>query len=412
MPKPTASPSSHLLSLRSNRLRPALWLSAAFVLVAVLLYGRLLHADSVDLRDFLRPWFEQIATRGFPALAGEYANYTPPYLYLLALADLFGHGLSDTVLIKAPSIVGNAASAVLVGLIMRHMGRDVAWSLLAAGFFLLLPTVVLNSVYWGQSDIVYTTFLLAFLLATLKRQPLLAVLCFGVALSFKMQSIFLGPYVLYLLLRREIPWRYIALIPVVYGVAMVPAWLAGRPWGDLLLIYAAQGGYYQELSRNAPNLYTLAQRFGLDYHAGVLIGLVAATIAGLALSVYGQKLRAGEAEAKLLVATASALLMPFLLPKMHDRYFFVADVFSFTLACATARFWWLAGTIQAASAAAYLRFLFGVYRGPYVGALLSTMAVLGMAWLLYGKLRPNAGTAGQPRSTSSTSAASSPSIAP
>jgi Gpi18-like mannosyltransferase len=192
-----------------------------------------------------------------------------------------------------------------------------------------------------------------------------------------------------LLLRREILWRYIVLIPLIYAAAMMPAWLAGRPWKELLLVYVSQSGFYHKLSMNAANLYAFAERLGLSYEVGVPVGLAIAAAAGLVIPMYAHRLQVDDAEAKLLVATASALLMPFLLPKMHDRFFFAADVFTFMLACALPRFWWLATAMQASSVAAYLGFLFGVHRGSYVGALFSIIAVAGLVWALYQRLAPS-----------------------
>src|SRR5687768_7655803 len=122
MPKLVASLGPHMLPCRPIPLRTATLVSVALVLLALLLYGSVLKAENNDIWEFLRPWFTQIVTRGFPALAGEYANYTPPYLYLLALAGLLGDGLPDIVLIKAPSIVFTFAGAVLVGLVVWRTG--------------------------------------------------------------------------------------------------------------------------------------------------------------------------------------------------------------------------------------------------------------------------------------------------
>jgi hypothetical protein len=44
---------------------------------------------------------------------------------------------------------------------------------------------------------------------------------------------------------------------------------------------------------------------------------------------------------------------PFILPKMHERYFFPADVFSFVLAVWRPGRWWVAALFQAGSAMAY-----------------------------------------------------------
>jgi Gpi18-like mannosyltransferase len=347
---------------------------------SVLVYCRAFGVENNDLEGYFRPWFDHILTSGFHALAGEYSNYTPPWLYLLYLSSFLPDSFSNVELIKLPSIVFNLISAVFVYLIVRQLGRGISYALFAGSGLLLLPTVVLNSAYWGQSDIIYCSFLLAFTCASLERRPVLAALCFGLAFAFKLQAIFLGPFLLYLVLRKEISWRHLLLIPTVYMGAMVPAWFAGRPLGELIWIYTAQVEKYRKLSLDAPNLYLFVGSY-LDYK--VAVGLIVAAAAGLAIAVYGQRLKMEPREAKLFIATASALLMPFLLPKMHDRYFFVADVFTFVLAASVPRFWWLAVFMQVSSVAAYLSFLFGIALAPHVGAVFSTAAVIGLLWVYY-----------------------------
>ena len=171
---------------------------------SVLAYCRAFGVENADLKVHFRPWFDHILTSGFHALAGEYSNYTPPWLYLLYLSSFLPDSFSNVELIKLPSIGLNLISAVFVYLIVRQLGRGVSWALFAGSGFLLLPTVVLNSAYWGQSDVIYCSFLLAFTLASLERRPVLAVLCFGLAFAFKLQAIFLGPFLLYLVLHKEI----------------------------------------------------------------------------------------------------------------------------------------------------------------------------------------------------------------
>ncbi|MCL4529314.1 MAG: hypothetical protein M1282_07865, partial [Chloroflexi bacterium] len=58
-----------------------------------------------------------------------------------------------------------------------------------------------------------------------------------------------------------------------------------------------------------------------------------------------------------LVATA---FTPFLLPKMHDRYFYAADIFSIVFAVTTPKMWFLAAAYQVISLLSYTPYLFGI----------------------------------------------------
>src|ERR1035438_1018447 len=71
---------------------------------------------------------------------------------------------------------------------------------LKAAVVLFLPTVVLNSSLWGQIDATYASLGLGGLYFVLRRRPWLACTFFGLALSFKLQVVFLFPVLLLLVL--------------------------------------------------------------------------------------------------------------------------------------------------------------------------------------------------------------------
>jgi hypothetical protein len=66
---------------------------------------------------------------------------------------------------------------------------------------------------------------------------------------------------------------------------------------------------------------------------------------------------------------------------MHDRYFFLADVFTFILAFAVRGGWQIAFLVQLGSTFAYTKFLFGFASGPYIGAIFMSLAVIRLLWL-------------------------------
>jgi hypothetical protein len=91
---------------------------ALLALMVAVVYGFLWPAVTGDMRHYLVPWLDAILTRGqVGAFAEPFSNYTPPYLYLLAmvspLAGLFG----KVSLIKALS----AGATLLLVLAVRHL---------------------------------------------------------------------------------------------------------------------------------------------------------------------------------------------------------------------------------------------------------------------------------------------------
>src|SRR5262249_51176839 len=289
--------------------------------------------------------------------------------------------ISDVVLIKSVSMAFTFVAAFIVYLIVFEITKNQRISAVAGTGFLILPTVIMNSAYWGQCDVIYAAFVLGFVLFNLKGAPRKAVFCLGLAFSFKLQTIFVAPYVLYLILRRRIALQHLLIVPTVYAAAMFPAWLLGRPVSELATIYVGQIQENAFLSMNAPNFWEIIQHFQMiDFEAGVLVGIVLAAAVGLALAVAAQRFR-DDLQAQLLVVTASVILIPFVLPKMHERYFFLADVITYVLAFTFPRAWPLAIAMQIGSFSAYCNFLFGWDLGPLFGALGVSVAVVGIVWM-------------------------------
>jgi Gpi18-like mannosyltransferase len=197
----------------------------------------------------------------------------------------------------------------------------------------MAPTVVLNSAFWGQADILYAAPLVACLLFLMQRRNSLAMLAFGIALAFKLQAIFLAPLLFGLFLRGDLTLRQLLLVPVVLLGALVPAAIAGRPIPDLLLVYVFQAKQYQLLQMSAATAYAWLPDVGLTQRFFTFAGVVFAASLGFALSILIFRTRASISDGLLLkLALLCCLLIPFFLPKMHDRYFYAADVLAILFA--------------------------------------------------------------------------------
>lgn len=382
MPSIPGVPISRQKGLRGNW---SILVSLSLLVVISVVYWNLLPRESSDMLAFLYPWFSKILTDGFPAMAGDYANYSPPYLYLLGLASLFSPIASPIFLIKSISILFNVFAALIFGLIVIEASCNRNLAVASACLFLLIPSVAINAAWWGQCDIVYTSLMLCAFLASLKRRPFLVMLFFSMSLAFKAQAILFGPYLLYLVLKKELPWKYATVVPLVYACMLMPAWLAGRPALELATIYLQQGGYYRALSMHAPNPWALVEKYHLiPYKVGVIAGMLISVIANLALVVKAIKSRQDEVEIKLLLITATMITSPYLLPKMHDRYFFPADVFTILLCVLFPKYRVSAVAMQVASTAVYLAFLNGTNRQQdNVAILASVFTTIALIWVLY-----------------------------
>src|SRR5215208_3587875 len=139
-----------------------------------------LEFRSMDFKDYLRDWYNEFALHGHRALGQPFSNYTPPYLYLLYFMTKTAGFIPRIVAIKLPSIIFDFLNTGLVYKILRIRYPQGVIPLFGAGSFLLLPTILLNGAYWGQSDAIYACFLLGCILFLMKDQPFIAMIFFGV----------------------------------------------------------------------------------------------------------------------------------------------------------------------------------------------------------------------------------------
>ena len=138
----------------------------ALIGLAIRWAGR--YYASEDMTVCLIPWFEKIrAAGGLPALSAQVGDYGLLYQTLISLMTYLP--MQAIVQYKLLSMVFDVALAVFAGLIYRDVCMDrlagatavdreqqasqVRFrSCLVAAAVWLLPTVILNSSYWGQCD--------------------------------------------------------------------------------------------------------------------------------------------------------------------------------------------------------------------------------------------------------------------
>ncbi|MEM6944670.1 MAG: hypothetical protein AAF565_13045, partial [Pseudomonadota bacterium] len=318
----------------------------AFGAGIALVYAALLPMIAYDLIFHLDPWLNAIvASEGLAVFATPFTNYTGGYVSVLAFWSLASPWLSDVAIIKAAGLTGTALCALGFWLCLKAAGIAGRERTFGTLFFLALPSVAMNGAALAQADAYYTAFVLMALAAAMAGRYVLAGMAFCVALSFKLQAIFVAPFLAGILLRdlRAVILSALALIPLYLatnGLYLV----AGRPLGEVLTIYGGQSDYYREVWRGAPNPWIFVSALIPEgthdtlYGTLVLIGLALAATAGLALLAATLRARPQAPADMVRWAALSALAMPYLLPKMHDRYFFMAEVLLLLLALLAPRF--------------------------------------------------------------------------
>ncbi|MVT74573.1 hypothetical protein GPL20_16270 [Bradyrhizobium cajani] len=325
-----------------------------------------------DAFQFLIPWYTFARDHGVGALGEAFTNYTPFYSYLLLIAarfDWLGQPLS---LVKAISVVFEFGCAAVVAQMVWRATKMPLRASMAFCAVWLAPTVIFNGAMWGQSDSIWTFFTLVSVALFMRDRN--GILPFAVAFSVKAQSIFLGPFVLGMILRRRIHVAWLAAIPAVYLVLAIPVLVAGRSLGSVSSVYMDQVNTFDRLFISAANIWIFAA--GTPYAIGVAVGVALATASGLALSIFIARSKRTGPEFILLVACVSLMLMPYLLPKMHERYFYAFELASIALSCINPRYLPFAIIAQIDGVLSYLAFDAGMAMSLPPAALCNTILAL------------------------------------
>jgi Gpi18-like mannosyltransferase len=454
-----------------------------------------------DYTAFLSPWYDFIRSHGgFAALRYDFANYNPPYLYLLALATYLP--LSKIVAIKLISVLFDLLLAYFAYLLLRlkyrhRKSRHSALPWIGAIVILFAPTIAINSAAWGQCDAIYTAFCLGSLYFLLSKRPLWAAIFFGIAISFKLQAIFFAPILLLFVLKGEMPWYDLLAIPLVALLLLLPAYFAGRDAMSLLTVYVEQvdtggiggggvktpndemnpprnqtprpnpfspnssspnpaklsaplirqragaatlatprpdvpqgefrgsiapvprsnslranagpthvpranaprgglanilhgGDRFNSLTYNAPSIYQWLGDTPLANNTwlGVTLAALALALAGMLLFKSGCAL---SEEVVMNCCLLCLVVIPFLLPKMHERYFYMADAFTILYAFYYPRAFYIPILMQVISLLSYAPFLLGF---PIVDLRYVAVLVLALAIIAWVKLARSAFRAG------------------
>ena len=317
-------------------------LLAALLPIGLALLFRVLCLDyeSYDYRDFLAQWAAYFRTHGgIDAIKDPVGNYNAPYLYFMALISYLP--FPDLYAIKLFSILFDVLLAWGgLRLVKILVPEQKTAPLLAFCLLLLLPTVVLNGAYWGQCDSIYGAFVLHALACALKNRSGWSVALLAIAFSFKLQAIFLIPLWCVLWYGGRVKFRHLLLFPATYVLTILPAFLLGKPLGDILGVYWGQTyAYTDKLMYNAPSVFAL-----FPYHAQVdvsfwsKVGIIAAFALVLAVLGFLFFHRDNLSGWKILATgVVMAIGVPYLLPYMHERYFFLADCLTLVWFCVDRR---------------------------------------------------------------------------
>ena len=304
---------------------------------AIVIRMILMKYESGDYTMFLKPWFDELQINGgILGLSKDIGNYTPIYMTILAIFTYIP--VKSLISIKIFSIIFDFIGGIYIMKIVKEIlknnkNKDMI-SLVMYAIYLFLPTVILNSSYWAQSDSIYTCLVIISLYYLIKNNFIKGIIFWSIAFSFKFQAIFIFPlYVLMYFSNRKLKFKYFLLIPFIIFIFSIPKVVATR---DLLVgfkLYFNQAGTYKQyITLNLPNFYgiflqgesnLIYTRFDNMGMIGIIITMV--ILITMAFLVRKNKIKF-DSKTIIDFGLWSILITTFFLPQMHERYLFMGDV--------------------------------------------------------------------------------------
>ncbi len=291
---------------------------------------KLMPIESADYWGFLEDWMRQIREGGgYRSLGHQISNYTSPYMYIMCFLSYITD--NDLYALKLVSVCFDYAASIAIFLLIFQMTENVKKSIHGMAVLLLSPTVIIDSAYWCQCDIIYTTFILYALYNFFKNNSKWCLIFIGISFAFKQQVLFIVPFLMIMWLKkRTIRLVHFLWVPVIYVISTLPAWMMGRDFKELLLIYFDQSETYPWGTLEYPNIYALLGEAMPDMRhadevsgAGIFMTII--LLGCLAYYFYTKDINMTD-ELIMTLALFTVGVIVYCLPHMHDRYGFLIDI--------------------------------------------------------------------------------------
>lgn len=321
-------------------------LLAAVCAAAMLARVSFIEHVSGDYEIYLANWMDQFRAASFAeSMRRTVGEYNVLYQYILFLITRLP--VPALYAVKTVSFIGDA---LLAGACARLAGKGKRPNAAALCAALLLPVCVLNGGMFAQCDSLYAACALWGLTLALEGNPGKSAVCFALSLAFKLQAVFLLPVVAVLWSARKLRLADAFVFLGTLAATALPALIGGKSVMQIVAVYIGQTGLYNGLTYNAPGFFGLMNTNGLDVYAYGGFGMALALGAVFALLAYAMP-RAERMDDTDYVRTSllMVLLAVFLLPRMHERYFYMADMLAVALALRDRRAVLPAGLIALAS---------------------------------------------------------------
>ncbi len=319
-------------------------LYVTLALLAISTIVRLAYADvrSNDYTSYLASWVQTYRGMSITdCFVKQVGNYPPLYNYFLILFSRIN--ISDLYLIKSLSFICEIVTAIYVARIVASVTNK-PFNMLYVAITLCIPNFIIDSSIWAQCDTIYVLFAVMGVYYGINHRSMSCFICMGVGLAVKMQMLLIYPVVLILLLAKDaqgnryVLWRDIWLTPVAFMIASsLPVFFGGSLF-KVFNVYFNQttvGNVGQGLVGNCANfsLYFRDIPKGSTWYY-ILLCLFIAITACIICVIIVKSLKASKGIMSVRQILFLSAILPMVgtwfMPKMLDRFFYLAEVFALT----------------------------------------------------------------------------------
>lgn len=344
---------------------------------------------SGDAYSCLLPWYDEIKKNGsLKGLNIQVGNYDLLYQFFIAIFTYIP--INALYAYKIFSIIFDVLLAALGAIWIKELCKGDMWKcLLAFAVIFLSPVVIMNSALWAQCDSIYGFFCILTIYMLYKKRFYRAMIFWGIAFLFKLQSVFIFPFILLLYLKsKQFSIKHFTGSLGVIVLFSIAGMLYGRGLLDTFTIYEGQINLNPQrilwnypgfssffVKSDTPSEYNLYVKNMCMMLAICILGIICAWI------IY----RKIELENFCFLYIAFILTYAGILfvPSMHERYGYIYEILASLIMIYDKKTALLCCLLQMCSIITYSSFLFGyTYNTRYL-TILNVLTFMGYIWYYY-----------------------------
>ena len=365
-------------------------LTFLFIITLLGIFVRYVGRDIIsgDMETAFLPWFKVMKDGGgLAALSKQIGDYGLLYQTIIALLTYID--INPLYLYKILSVFFDFLLAVSIAYFIYNCGLNTVFTgndkeksfCLTYAYVLLLPTVVMNSAFWGQCDSIYTFFLLWSVWLLYKEKFQLSFFALGCSLAFKLQPILMFPLFVYSYFsRKKFSIFNVFITACTFWLSGIVVYLQRQRAFDSVGIYSNQVVMFKRMWMNVPSIWAFISDDYNRFHL-LAIGLTFIILGIVLLMVITGKKKINSFKQMMELAIFVEWTCIIFLPAMHERYTYVMDLLLLMLAIVDGKYIIHAFIAIVTSCMTYSAYLF---TGKELS--LGIIAVYLLFWLHYSYL--------------------------